>query len=389
MRGIRHEDEPYVRVYTKDIIDWEMLSWQARTVYVMLQRKVDRAGILILGRHGIAGLAHTLKLPVEVVEVGLPGLISDEPPWIEQQENRLIVVEHIQAQETRKSDAQRQREKRERDHALARTKPKSSKSEVVSPTGQDGPAAESPGKGDRPPLHVTGRDTLSQIVTNSHPAELSSESGQPHDSMVTNRDTSSPDVTVSHDVTQDVTDCHSGIATLRNAPNAPTRLPDRARASNMNGNNSPPDPSPFDLARLEKCWSKQFSIIQPDNLTLVAEKLVNYASALGGTDPNDLIEPAVDAYAKHVEGMTENRRATMYCAEKFCESKHWAAVQQLLAGRPTASGSSGQGNGNGHREGGGKLQNWEVPEVKAAPPPNDVAARLRVLTGKGGGDGGE
>ena len=53
---MRWEDERYVRVYTRDTLNWLALSFEAQGVLVLLLRKLDRAGILDLGNHGKRGI---------------------------------------------------------------------------------------------------------------------------------------------------------------------------------------------------------------------------------------------------------------------------------------------------------------------------------------------
>lgn len=122
---MRWEDERYVRLYTRDTIEWEMLCWQARALMPQILRKVDRAGLLELGVHGARGLARSVKLPLEiVVQPGLDGtadgtgLITSGS--IEMRGSALVVPNFIAAQETPSSDAQRKRDQRERAVAHAR-----------------------------------------------------------------------------------------------------------------------------------------------------------------------------------------------------------------------------------------------------------------------------
>ena len=74
---MRWEDERYVRVYTRDTPDWCALSWEARALFAFLLRRVDRAGIVDLGRSGVRGLAGMVQMPPEVVERALPELLAD------------------------------------------------------------------------------------------------------------------------------------------------------------------------------------------------------------------------------------------------------------------------------------------------------------------------
>lgn len=125
---VRWEDERYIRVYTRDTVEWDMLCWQARCVLPLIFRKVDRAGLLELGKHGERGLATNLRLPVVVIEAAMHGdpkqetspigLLEDGA--IELRGTTLVIPNFIEAQEAPSSDAQRKRESRERARDIAR-----------------------------------------------------------------------------------------------------------------------------------------------------------------------------------------------------------------------------------------------------------------------------
>jgi len=354
MKGLRYEDEPYVRVYTNDTIEWELLPWQSRAIYPLIQRKADRIGVIELGRHGVRGLAHAIKMPNEVVEVGLAGLLDDH--WVEQHEQTIVVVDHVRAQETKKSDNQRKREQRERDHALVRT---------------------------RQPADVTKRDQVSQNVTNGQLDNITTSQGSDANTSVTKRDTVSQPVTESHDGSRDVTECHSYLSTL-STPS--THMSQSARAPSMGGLIDDPT---FDMHVLEQVWSKRTGIPVAGHLYLVANKLIAYAKALSEQrgekiHANGFIDPAVDAFVRHVSTMSPGKKPALY-AEKFCEEKHWAAVQQILAGsrKPEAAPLPGaKASAEVPRP-----RTWESPERKSEPPPVAVVERLRVV--KGNTEGGE
>jgi hypothetical protein len=137
-------NERYVRLYTRDTVDWEMLPWESRALFPMLLRKVDRAGVLEMGRHGEHGLAIALKVPAEVVSAGLAGLLEDG--CIVVQGSSLVMRNFIEAQECPQSDAARKRAERERSRARA----------MASEVGQT----------------VTKRDQESRAVTPSHTESL-------------------------------------------------------------------------------------------------------------------------------------------------------------------------------------------------------------------------
>ncbi len=115
------ENERYVKLYTRDTIDWCSLPWQGRAVWPLLMRKLDRGGRLSLGNRGLegaaAGIAGLIQLPVEVVEPGLAALLADGTVVVEGTE--LVAPNFVPAQERPQSDAARAAAYRERKAAKA------------------------------------------------------------------------------------------------------------------------------------------------------------------------------------------------------------------------------------------------------------------------------
>ena len=146
-----YSNEKYVRLYTADTPGWRMLPWQSKALMPLLMRRVDRAGVIDLGRHGVPGLAVTVELPLDVVEPGLAGLLEGgEDAPVRMSGTQLVIPNFMAAQSASSSDAARQKASREkrRDMALALA------SGLVS--GKD--AAEI----------VTGSHTESRAVTAGH-----------------------------------------------------------------------------------------------------------------------------------------------------------------------------------------------------------------------------
>ena len=69
-------DERYVRVYTRDTPDWQCLSFLAQGLFCLILRKVDRAGVLPLGRSGrrVPG-RRTHRAPPDGSSAGQPRVI--------------------------------------------------------------------------------------------------------------------------------------------------------------------------------------------------------------------------------------------------------------------------------------------------------------------------
>lgn len=134
------EDEPYVRLYTRDTTDWVCRSWQARTVFLHLLRKVDRSGTLAVGRQAARGLSALLHLPVDIIEPALTELEADGT--IQITGGSLLIPNFLAAQTAKRSDAMRKREERSR---------------------------RKPSDGDEPTDRlVTNRDGMSRSVTSGH-----------------------------------------------------------------------------------------------------------------------------------------------------------------------------------------------------------------------------
>lgn len=138
-------NERYVRVYLRDTPEWTLLSWEARGLFLLLLRAVDRAGVLELGRSGTRALASLLRMPVEVVDRGLEELLANG--CLERHGEVLLVRNYIEAQEAAQSDKVRQAESRERRRAAARR------------------------------AEVTNRDDLSRNVTERHERSRAVTSG--------------------------------------------------------------------------------------------------------------------------------------------------------------------------------------------------------------------
>jgi hypothetical protein len=111
-------NERYVRVYTRDTVTWKLWSWESRALWLFLLRKVDRAGVLDLDGSGSRGVAAIVEMPLEMVEIGLDGLIASRA--VEWLDVCLVIPNFIEAQECTQTDAHRQRERRARRRELAR-----------------------------------------------------------------------------------------------------------------------------------------------------------------------------------------------------------------------------------------------------------------------------
>jgi hypothetical protein len=107
-------DERYVRVYLRDTADWLSLSFHAQGLFCLLLRKVDRRGLLPLGRQGRRGVAVALGQVGywKIIEPALEELIADGCVAIDG--DHLTIPNFIEAQESVMSGKLRTKAWRER-----------------------------------------------------------------------------------------------------------------------------------------------------------------------------------------------------------------------------------------------------------------------------------
>jgi hypothetical protein len=159
-------DERYVRVYTRDTADWLSLSFLAQGLFCLILRKVDRAGVMQLGRHGRKAVAITVGHAGDWprLEPALEELLADGCVIIKG--DLLVVPNFMEAQEAAMSDAQRQRESREKRLARAMAE---GLGLVTAVTGRDIPSQNVTG-GHESGENVTSGHAASQPVTPSVPS---------------------------------------------------------------------------------------------------------------------------------------------------------------------------------------------------------------------------
>ncbi len=158
---MRWEDERYVRVYTRDTVDWQVLSFEAQGLFALLLRKVDRAGLLRLGKHGARGAA---------VAVGHPGRADVINAALGE------LLDYVEAQEANASDRARQQTRRERDRDAAMAKETLPPAEV-SPS--DPPVTLRDASVTLRDASVTLRDEMSRAVTRGHALSRAVTPNQP------------------------------------------------------------------------------------------------------------------------------------------------------------------------------------------------------------------
>lgn len=105
-------NERWLRLYTRDTGDWLMWPWQTRALLLFILRKVDRSGMLHLGKGKLAALAAIVGMPSPEVTEWIEPLLEDG--CIQIRDGVLLVPNFIAAQETQQTDRARQRATRER-----------------------------------------------------------------------------------------------------------------------------------------------------------------------------------------------------------------------------------------------------------------------------------
>lgn len=108
------EDESYVRVYTRDTANWLRLGFEGQAVFLLLLRKVDRAGVLDGIADPVGDVALVTGAPVALVEVAMQRLLATGTlDWVSETD-RLVVPRFVEAQSAVKSDRLRAAEARRR-----------------------------------------------------------------------------------------------------------------------------------------------------------------------------------------------------------------------------------------------------------------------------------
>ena len=106
-------NERWVKLYTRDSLSWRALPWEARAVFVLLLRAVDRSGVLDLdGVEPDLALSFYLACPREVAGVAIGALVESGSIVVD--ESRILVPKYLEAQEAVTSPAERKRRQRER-----------------------------------------------------------------------------------------------------------------------------------------------------------------------------------------------------------------------------------------------------------------------------------
>ena len=105
--------------HCQDTGTWLRIGWQGRTVALHLLRAVNASGVLSdLGEEPDLVLSELLRLPAEVVTPGLAALVRTETVTLALH-GKLVWTKFLEAQKSRKSEAQRKAEYRAKHRAEA------------------------------------------------------------------------------------------------------------------------------------------------------------------------------------------------------------------------------------------------------------------------------
>jgi hypothetical protein len=111
---VNWSDEHYVKLYTRETLTWRCWGWQARTLFLHMLKRCDGTGLIESGNMTPAeALTVQLELPAEVVTFGLDQLVASGT--VELIPRAVLLPKFIEAQEARKSEAQKKRDHRERE----------------------------------------------------------------------------------------------------------------------------------------------------------------------------------------------------------------------------------------------------------------------------------
>lgn len=115
-------NEQYVRLYVRNTTTWRRLGFEGRTMLMHLLRVLDRSGVLDIEDMDPAEAAalHT-EAPTEFARIGVNRLL--ELGTFIHDGSRLVMPNFLEAQETAKSDKQRQRESRQKRAVTKRDDP--------------------------------------------------------------------------------------------------------------------------------------------------------------------------------------------------------------------------------------------------------------------------
>lgn len=176
-------DERYVKLYVRDTLTWRSWKWETRTVFLhLLKGRLDGSGFIETGAMDpVDALTLQLELPREVVAVGLEQLLGCGTATLV--DRAVLIPKYLEAQEARKSEAQKKRDFRERtiarrqaaDSSTPHVPTKEPTGTEVDPPDQTRPAQPEKLAGKKPPA-----DPRLKPLTDSLAATFRKERGHPY-----------------------------------------------------------------------------------------------------------------------------------------------------------------------------------------------------------------
>jgi hypothetical protein len=142
-------NERYARLYTRDTVTWRTWNWEARAVFCLLLRKVDRSGVLDHGGNADDAIALLLEVPRDVAS--RVRVQWEQTKTVEIGPTSLVLPHFLEAQEAAQSDRHRQQETRDRRKQAAIDRARV----TIRDENSD---------------FVTNRHRASQVVTERHPS---------------------------------------------------------------------------------------------------------------------------------------------------------------------------------------------------------------------------
>lgn len=110
--------ERFIKVFLHESLTWKSLSYDARSLYMHLQRSAGRQATVAMGKLGARGLANALGARLEVVSDGLDELAQAELVIV--RGDSLYLPEHEAQQNSSWSEAARKQDQRERKREASR-----------------------------------------------------------------------------------------------------------------------------------------------------------------------------------------------------------------------------------------------------------------------------
>lgn len=104
--------ERFIKVFLHESMTWKALSYDARSLYLHLQRAAGRQASVALGKFGLRGLANVFGARLDVIQPAMDELIEAE--LVMMQDGLLMLPEHAEQQSSSWNETARKQDQRER-----------------------------------------------------------------------------------------------------------------------------------------------------------------------------------------------------------------------------------------------------------------------------------